>query len=126
MNTITRFPHSAGLIAAAAFTLVASSITTLCAAADVNAPRTAVVNYADLNVASPQGATELYGRIRQAAKSVCGPLDGRDLPARAQVVACIRSAMADAVSKVNEPELFAVYNARNSSPLPANLLSQSR
>jgi hypothetical protein len=30
------------------------------------------------------------------------------------------------VSKVDEPALFTVYNAKHSTPLPAHLLSQRR
>jgi len=125
MKTTTSRPRARILIATAAFSAVAASLATLCAAAGpTNAP-TATVNYADLNISTPYGASELYGRIRHAAQAACSPLDGRDLASQRRKAACIQRAIADAVSNVDEPALFTVYNAQNPAT-PSHLLSQRR
>jgi UrcA family protein len=95
-------------------------------AADSVAVPSITVKFGDLNVASPEGASALYGRIRMAAKEVCSPLSARDLASQARMGACVHKAIADAVTKVNQPALFLVYNQHNKTPLPAALLSQTR
>lgn len=95
-------------------------------AADSGDLPSVTVRFGDLNVSSPEGAATLYGRISAAAKGVCASLDGRDLGSRARWDACVHKAIADAVTKVNQPALFVVYNQRNKTPLPAALLSQTR
>ena len=124
MNTIpsTRFR---GLIAAAIVSALASSFSVVGAAADGTDVPTAIVKYADLNLASSQGATALYGRIRAAAETVCRSFDGRALSSQMRKHACVNKAIADAVTQVGEPGLFAVYNAKHTTPLPANLVSQN-
>jgi len=39
---------------------------------------------------------------------------------------CVRDATADAVTKINQPALSAVYNANNRTSLPSGLVSQTR
>ncbi len=81
------------------------------------------VKSADLNISNPSGALVLYNRIRAAAESGCSYYwFERD----ADQVRCVHDAIANAVTKVNRPALFAVYNANNKKPLPTALLSQSR
>jgi UrcA family protein len=126
MKTMTPSLRTRVPLTAAAFSALALSFTMLCPAADATDPPTAIVKYYDLNIATPQGATVLYGRIRRAAEIVCGAPDGRDLVFWARTAACMHHAIADAVSKVGEPALFTVYNANNSTPLPAPLVSQRR
>ena len=69
---------------------------------------------------NPQGASALYGRIVQAAYAVCDTAD-IGLWSRTAVHDCISKAVADAVTKVGRPQLIAVYNAKNSRPLPVTL-----
>jgi UrcA family protein len=76
------------------------------------------VRYGDLDLSSPRGAAALYHRIRVAAELVCSTYEGGDLPRTRILRACEERAIADAVSRVNRPELFAVYNANNRAPLP--------
>jgi UrcA family protein len=125
MNTITS-TRFRGLIATAIVSALASSFTAVCAAADSTDAPTAIVKYGDLNVSTSQGAASLYWRIRMAAETVCRPLDGGDLASKMRNGACVSKAIADAVTKVDQPELFDVYNAKNTTRMPANLLSQSR
>lgn len=80
----------------------------------------AVVKFGDLDLASPQGAAALYGRIVVAAYEVCKAFDidihGLEFPA--EQIACVHKAVARAVTRAGRPELLAIYNARHSHPLP--------
>lgn len=95
-------------------------------ASDAPEVRSITVKFGDLNVANPEGAAALYKRIRSAAISVCLPHESTDYPFSGEFGACVRKAVADAVTKVNRMELYAVYNQHNKPALPATLLSQQR
>jgi UrcA family protein len=125
MNSMTDSPRLCGLIATAAFSALALGFTPVGTAADSADVPTVIVKYADLNVSSFPGATALYGRIRSAAQTVCRSFDGRDLVSKTLMAHCINKAIARAVTEVNEPALFVVYNANNRAPLPLTLISQS-
>jgi UrcA family protein len=129
MNTISTNSNSIrlrGLIAAAILAALGSSFSDVCAAADTDATelRSRVVAYQDLNVSKAQGAAVLYGRIRAAAASVCSVPEDADFSAKLREAPCIHKAIAEAVSAINQPELFAVYNANNRTPLPAVLVAK--
>ena len=127
MNTITSSSPLRNLIAAAIFSALASGFTAVSAAADSTDAPQVVVKYGDLNVSNPQGAPALYGRIRRAAESVCPGFERSDLASKARMDACVHKAIADAVITVNQPALFAEYNAKNRVPLPIMLAAgQSR
>jgi UrcA family protein len=74
-------------------------------------PASVKVSYADLDLSTIAGAQTLYGRIRTAARSVCG-YEGRGVTDQAFWNACFRGAIADAVAKVNNPLLTAVHTGR--------------
>jgi UrcA family protein len=121
MNTITRSTRLRGLIAKALVSAVAASFTVVCAAADNTETVSVIVKFGDLNVSNPEGAATLYRRIAAAASNVCGPYETDSWhrgSSRARVNACVHKAIADAVTKVGQPELFAIYNAKNREPLP--------
>ena len=129
MNTLTPSTRLRGLIATAIVYAFASSFAAVCAAADRGDTVSAIVKYGDLNISNPEGAAALYRRIVAAAHDVCGPydVDTRGFVAGARMDACAKKAIADAVTKVGQPELFAVYNAKNRRPLPmAVATAQSR
>jgi UrcA family protein len=108
------------LITIAIFGALAASGSSMCMAADgSDAPQT-VVKFEDLNLANSQGAAMLYSRISAAAHEVCKSfdIDGRDLGSRTRLDACVHKAIADAVIKVDQPRLFAIYNAKNYQHLP--------
>ena len=76
------------------------------------------VRFADLNVHSAEGARALYGRIRSAAQTVCGPRfslwDGGHVTAWKQ---CYRLTIDDAVARINQPLLTNLHqNLGKSSP----------
>jgi UrcA family protein len=87
------------------------------AAGDSEVPQV-VVKFGDLNLSNPEGAAELYNRIAAAGKEVCRSFDSRDLATRARLNACVRKAIAEAVTMVDRPELSAIDNAKNHQPRP--------
>ena len=108
------------VIKTAIFGALALSYGAMSIAADYNGVPTAVVKFGDLNLSNPQGAVKLYSRILAAANEVCKAfhIDNRDLGSRARLDTCVHKAIADAVTTVGQPGLFAVYNAKNHQPLP--------
>ncbi len=81
------------------------------------------MKYADLNVSSPAGAAALYARINAAANGVCRTLDGRDLASKTHFNRCVHKAIADAVTRVDQPALYSIYDAKNSTQKPITLAS---
>ena len=121
MNSSSRSTGLRRLIATAAFgvSVVSFSATS---AAD---PSSASINvkYADLNVASPSGALVLYGRIQAAAKSACNYFWFKT---DADEARCVQHTIANAVGKVNQPALSAIYDSKYNKPAAGALVSQSR
>jgi UrcA family protein len=119
MNTMTISTQLRGLIASAILGALASGLAGVSAAADSDT-RSMTVSYGDLNLSDPQGAATLYRRIAQAAHAVCDSSDESPW-SKAAVRKCVSKAIADAVTKVGQPQLIAVYNAKNRQPLPFSL-----
>lgn len=72
--------------------------------------RSLKVSFADLNVTNRQGTATLYTRIRNAARTVCGPApDISFVDARADWSRCVTDAIADAVAKVGNAHLTDYY-----------------
>lgn len=72
-----------------------------------------VVQYADLNLASPAGAKALYARLGAAADKACGGAPtAQALGRQAAYRACYDRAMNKAVAKVGQPQVRAVHAAR--------------
>jgi UrcA family protein len=93
---------------------------TVCFAGDNGDVPHAVVRFGDLNLSSPDGAATLYSRIHDAAYDVCRSFDtdDRDLPDLMGLTTCVHNAVRNAVAKIGQPTLLAIYNARNRDPLP--------
>jgi UrcA family protein len=108
MNTVTNLR----LITATLIASIATSFAFAAHAGEAAAPQL-VVKYDDLNLATERGALELYRRISAAAVSVCPSLDGRDLTSRKLMRNCVHAAIADAVVKVDLPELSSIYRNKN-------------
>ena len=119
MNPSTPCNGLRGLVAAAIFVFLAPSLSS--AADPSSASRT--VRFADLNITNPSGAHVLYMRILAAAQVVCSY---HSFATDAEKAGCVRDAIADAVAKIDQPALSAVYNAKNKTPAPSRLVSQSR
>ena len=121
MSTSSPSTGLRGLVAAAILGAVASSFSAVTAADTSSASVT--VKYADLNIASPSGALVLYERIRAAAQSACSYFVFEH---DADEAHCVQNAIANAVAKVNQPTLSAVYNAKSKTSAARTLFSQNR
>jgi UrcA family protein len=73
-------------------------------------PRSVKVQFGDLNLKSDAGKERLSRRIAIAARTVCGPLEIRDLAASQQVFAC----RDDAIATANRGLVQVFANAGNS------------
>jgi UrcA family protein len=123
MNTLTASTGLRGLIATAIFGALAASFSAVSAADASSKPINVNVKFADLNISSPAGARVLYERIRAAAENACSYYW---FNSDADQIRCVHDAIANTVTKVDRPALFSVYNAKNKTPLPTALVSQSR
>lgn len=122
MPTANRF-HC--LVATSLFSVLSLNLgAALPAAADGFDAVTAIVKYRDLDVSRSPGAAALYGRIHAAAQKVCLPFEGRGVSDKTHMTACVKKAIADAVTTVNEPTLFAIYSAKTGTILSTRLASR--
>jgi UrcA family protein len=121
MTTSTRSTGFRSLIASAFLGALALSFGAL--SAPEAGPATVTVKYEDLNVASRSGALVLYERIRKAAQVACSYYWFKT---DADEARCLHNTIANAVAKVNQPALTAIYNAKFKTPAPSVLVSQSR
>jgi UrcA family protein len=110
-----------GLIATAIFGFLGLGLCVV-AAADPSA-ESRTVKFADLDISDPSSAHVLYRRIRAAAQVVCSYYFFATDSDKAR---CVRDATADAVTRINQPALSAVYNANNKTSAPSGLVSQTR
>lgn len=118
MKTLhTRQPR---LITPAMFCALALSCGAASLAADHSDVPHTTVKYADLDLSNPQGAATLYSRIVVAANEVCKSfdIDNHGLADPLRRDECVRKTVADAVTKVAHPQLFAIYSAKTHQPLP--------
>ena len=120
MNTSSPSTSLRGLVASAIFVALAASFCTVSGADSSSA--TITVKYADLDIASPSGARVLYERIRAAAQSACSYFWFKT---DADEARCLQNTIAKAVTKVNQPALSAVYDAKYKTAAPSPLVSQS-
>jgi UrcA family protein len=91
----------AALLAAPAFAVTANTAT-----------GSAQVTYRNVDLDSGASAEHVYARIRQAAETACGD-DGafvRDLWAKRDIAQCENDAVANAVTRINDPVLTDIYN----------------
>ena len=121
MNTSTASTGLRGLMASAIFGALAASFSAG-SAADPSSVSISV-KFADLSISKLSGALVLYNRIRTAAQGACSYYwFERD----ADEARCVHDAIANAVTKINQPELSAVYNAKYKKLVSNTLVSQSR
>jgi UrcA family protein len=107
-----------------AFTSVLCLLGSSGASADqADSPRSVTVNYRDLNLSTIDGAMVLYQRLKGAARTVCDRPEPT-LFAYQEWRSCYDAAIADAVTKVNNPLLTSVYRGPNKSPTTIAMLSK--
>jgi UrcA family protein len=71
--------------------------------------RSQKVSFVDLNLTNRQGTVTLYTRIRDAARTVCGPVDIAFADDRADWKRCVNDAIANAVAKIGDANLTDYY-----------------
>src|SRR5271170_6121474 len=74
-----------------------------CRAAETTAPVSRNVSYAGIDLNTPEGARALYGRLKSAARSLCGSSDPVYVAASWVYRGCIEDALARAVLSANRP-----------------------
>jgi UrcA family protein len=94
-------------VAAVAFSLLCAATPALCRPAlsvttDADGRRQTVVDYSDLDTATPAGAAALAARIRLAVREVCGPRPQtlRDLGAEQAFEHCVSDSSQTAVAEM--------------------------
>tara|TARA_R110000824_G_scaffold256634_1_gene445653 strand:+ start:11981 stop:12334 length:354 start_codon:yes stop_codon:yes gene_type:complete len=83
------------LCAAAAFAVTATGFS-VSANAQSRTVRTAVVDYADLDLNSEDGQSTLHGRLKSAVRKVCGSYDSKNLVDLQDHSVCMEQANASA------------------------------
>lgn len=70
------------------------------------------VSFSDLNVTRQEGAQQLYNRLQEASKRVCGvkPLkDSRSIAELSHSVRCYRQTLDASVARINSEALTAIH-----------------
>jgi UrcA family protein len=125
MKTINQSKKSRRILVAGIVSACAMSLATMAVAADDPSAPKVNIRYGDLNLATSQGAKTLYERLISASYAVCETY-GRDANDNADPLGlqkCRNKVIADAVTKVGKPMLFAVYNERNRKPMQALIVT---
>ena len=125
MDTMTRSRPILRVLAVGLIGSFALGLGTITAAADVPDMPKATIRFADLDLATAQGAMVLYERIIRASYEVCQSFDRdrNDQPDPLAMNACVKEIIANAVTKVGKPALYAVYKNRNAKPLPIPIVT---
>jgi UrcA family protein len=80
------------------------------------------VHFEDLDLTNVQGAAMLYGRIKNAARNVCRPLEpGPSLELLRPYAACMNQALTHAVAYVNRPTVTAYAAAQADAPFATRI-----
>jgi UrcA family protein len=90
---------------------------TCASAAASDAPPTKTVHFAELDLSTNEGATQLFRRLRAAAKEVCAPMNGNAVMQRSRYRTCVQTSLANAVNSVDQPLVFMAAEAAGVKPL---------
>lgn len=120
MNTIPSTPLRT-LFASAILGALALTFATVSSAEEGVTPPEVIVKFADLNISTVPGAVALYGRIQSAAQTVCSRMYISTEAYRHYKNACLQKVIADAVNKVSEPALSAVFASKYGISAPVVL-----
>jgi UrcA family protein len=121
MNPSTTSTGLRGLVATAVCGFLGLGLCAVAVADPSDESRT--VKFADLDISNPSDAHVLYRRIRAAAQVVCSY---EFFATDTDKARCVRGATADAVTRINQGALSAVYNANYKTSVPGSLVSRSR
>jgi UrcA family protein len=73
------------------------------------------VSYGDLDLSRAEGASMLYGRLKDAARKVCGHSYYRDLVPFVNTKKCYTRALEDAVLTVEKQSLVTLHRAKTTT-----------
>jgi UrcA family protein len=90
------------------------------AAAGSRDVKSVVVRYGDLDLDSQAGIASLHKRIRNAAESVCSPLETRILGLRNAYDACVEDAAASGVAAVGNSRLTQLHASQGRGVMVAS------
>jgi UrcA family protein len=79
-------------------------------------PSSVRVSVKDLDLTTHAGVATLYQRIRNAARSACGPVDSALTEEKAAWDRCVDEAIGSAVAKVGSAKLTEYYLAKTHRP----------
>jgi UrcA family protein len=99
---------------AAAIALTFLTLLTVDARADdaKHTPPSISVSYSDMSFATSQGAANVYGKLKAAARQVCNVNNGvKDVAVVLAAHDCYEEALAVAVRKIDRPTLTALHTA---------------
>ena len=74
--------------------------------------RSTVVHYEDLDLSRPEDARRLYGRIKQAARTVCDNHPLSDFKRLTEYERCLGQAVTEAVETVHSEQVTAIHRAQ--------------
>jgi UrcA family protein len=100
--------------------LVALAASGIAIAATRNAPGV-VVRYGDLNLNSQAGVVSLHKRIRNAAESVCRPLETSIIGLNDAFGACVKEAVNNGVAAVANPNLSNFHASKGKGVVVASI-----
>lgn len=115
------FTRSNGKPLLGTLAVLAASATLFAAApasAQMQSTQSKAVHFDDLNLSADDGAAALHDRIRRAVRSVCRVDQAQGLKEMSDARACSRTAMADAMPRVQ----LAVASARTNQGYAANTI----
>ena len=69
------------------------------------------VSYQDLNLANQADVRVLYGRLKHAARTVCGDVPAEQLARHLAYERCYNAALESAVTQIDLPQLQAMYQS---------------
>jgi UrcA family protein len=99
--------------------LVALAASGIASAATRDAPGV-VVRFGNLDLNSQAGVASLHKRIRNAAQSVCGPLETRILGLRDAYDVCVNEAVSNGVAAVANPNLSIFHASKGKGVVVAS------
>ena len=124
MKTTNKTSAFFSLIAIAMIAAVGTGASALATAGTTSdEPLTATVKYDDLDLSHAAGVSQLYGRIRRAAQTVCSPFEGLGAEPTQRWTQCVSAATDRAVATVNQPALVALHAAKTGKRQPAMVAS---
>ena len=128
MKTLIATTKRPRLLAATVLASLAVAGPAALLAADNGGIPQSAVRFGDLNLSSHEAASALYNRIHAAAYDVCRSfdLDRYGQSDLTRVSACVHDAVRNAVAKVNQPALYAIYNVRNRDALPITVAAATQ